>query len=156
MRVAVTECQTKWNDLVTGEQTHRLRQEIDDFVIKRKEGFYAYHLAVVCDDIAQGITHIVRGADLLESTPFHLYLYQQLGHPAPIYAHTPIICNENGQKLSKQNLAPAIDNQTAQHNLYAAMQLLKMQPPKSLLTSSVQSLLAWGMHHWSFKPLQAG
>lgn len=156
VRVAVKDCLTEWQDLVTGKQTHPLRQEIDDFVIKRKEGFYAYHLAVVCDDITQDITHIVRGADLLDSTPYHLYLYQQLNHPAPTYAHTPVICNDNGQKLSKQNLAPAIENQTARKNLYTAMRLLKMQPPQTLLTGSIESLLEWGIHHWSFQTLRDG
>lgn len=138
-----------WQDQWLGEQSFTLSEEADDFVIKRKEGFYAYHLAVVCDDIDQGITHIVRGADLLDSTPFHLHLYQSLDATIPTYSHTPIIRNSTGQKLSKQNKAPAIDNHTASENLLTAIKLLGATTPDILKGAKPKDILAWGIEHWN-------
>ncbi len=109
-----------WNDLFLGPQAGKLEQ---DFVLKRKEGFYAYQLAVVADDIAQGITHVVRGADLLDSTPMQLALYEALEHPAPRFGHIPLLVNQAGQKLSKQNLAPALDPALAGDNLHRVFAL---------------------------------
>lgn len=87
-----------------------------DFVLKRKEGFYSYQLAVVADDIDQKITHIIRGYDLIDSSPMQLALYQALAATPPYFAHFPIIC-QSGQKLSKQNLAPGIQSEHARSNL---------------------------------------
>ena len=103
-----------WDDQFQGVQTRLLSE---DFVLKRKEGFFAYQLAVVCDDIEQGITNVVRGFDLLESTPMQLAIYQALGYPSPRFAHFPVITFKNGQKLSKQNKAKAINNTHALANL---------------------------------------
>lgn len=148
IRVVVEDYSISWLDRITGPETHQLHKETDDFIIKRKEGFYAYHLAVVCDDIAQGITHIVRGADLLDSTPFHLYLYRLFNQPSPIYAHTPVIKSQSGQKLSKQNHAPAINPKTPTANLLQAMCLLNMSPPDNLRSASVKDILDWGVAAW--------
>ena len=138
-----------WQDQLLGEQSFVLTEESDDFVIKRKEGFYAYHLAVVCDDIEQNITHIVRGADLLDSTPFHLHLYQSLNASIPTYSHTPIVRNREGQKLSKQNKAPAIENNLASENLLTALTLLGATPPGVLKGAKPDDILAWGIEHWN-------
>lgn len=113
-----------WNDGFQGLQTHHLSE---DFVLKRKEGFYAYQLAVVCDDIAQNITHVVRGYDLLESTPMQLALYKALNSTAPEFTHFPVIAFQNGQKLSKQNKAPAVNNQLALENLFTVFSLLNIK-----------------------------
>lgn len=97
-----------FHDRVQGDYAQNLAQDVGDFVLRRADGLYAYQLAVVVDDAAQGITHVVRGADLLDSTPRQLYLQQRLGLPHPVYAHVPLLVDALGQKLSKQNLAPAV------------------------------------------------
>jgi glutamyl-Q tRNA(Asp) synthetase len=99
----------EFTDAVQGRTVHDLERQIGDFVLKRADGLYAYQLAVVVDDAAQGITDIVRGADLLDSTPRQIWLQQQLGCPTPRYAHLPVAVNVVGEKLSKQTLAPAVD-----------------------------------------------
>lgn len=114
----------KWEDGLQGVQTRLLN---DDFVLKRKEGFYAYQLAVVSDDIDQNISHVVRGFDLIDSTPMQLALYQSFNKVPPIFSHFPVIAFSNGQKLSKQNLAPAVNNDLALSNLLYIFKLLRLK-----------------------------
>ena len=106
-------CMLSFDDRWAGHVGQDLTDEVGDFVIKRADGFWAYQLAVVVDDGAQGITDIVRGADLLDSTPRQLYLQQVLGLPQPSYLHVPVVVNELGEKLSKQTGAQAFDNGAA-------------------------------------------
>mgnify|MGYP003664276425 FL=1 len=113
-----------WDDKFQGIQTRKLS---NDFVLKRKEGFYAYQLAVVCDDISQEITHIVRGYDLIESSPMQLALYLALDKTPPELAHFPVIAFKNGQKLSKQNKAPAINSNLALENLLTVFSILGLK-----------------------------
>jgi glutamyl-Q tRNA(Asp) synthetase len=87
----------------------RVRFEGDDFTVLRADGIFAYQLAVVVDDAFQGVTSVVRGADLLDSTPRQIHLQKLLGLPSPVYRHVPLVVNEQGKKLSKQTLAPALD-----------------------------------------------
>ena len=103
--------QITFEDQIQGSQQQQLSSYSGDFVIRRKDRLYAYQLAVVCDDATQGISHIVRGSDLLDSTPRQLYLQQLLGYQKPCYAHIPIMVNSQGQKLSKQTFATALDSQ---------------------------------------------
>ncbi len=110
----------EWVDEVQGLQVLEIPE---DFVLKRKEGLYAYQLAVVVDDIDQGITHIVRGIDLLDSTPMQLALYQAFDQPPPSFAHLPILIDENKQKLSKQNKASPVMGAHAIANLSYMMAL---------------------------------
>jgi len=133
-----------WRDLVRGEQSLNIQE---DFVLKRKDGLYAYQLAVVTDDIDQNITHVIRGADLLDSTPMQLALYDALGTPPPLFGHFPLVLNESGQKLSKQNLAPAIDIAKANSNLIQLARWLKLEiaphwtdstTPEEMLSSFTQ------------------
>ena len=100
----------RFTDRWAGEYKQDITAEVGDFVIRRADGFWAYQLAVVVDDAAQGITDIVRGADLLDSTPRQLYLQELLGLPHPRYLHVPVVLNEQGEKLSKQTGAQAFDN----------------------------------------------
>ncbi len=106
-------CLIHFNDRWAGPVSEDLTDEVGDFVIKRADGFWAYQLAVVVDDGAQGITDIVRGADLLDSTPRQIWLQQLLGLPQPSYLHVPVVLNESGEKLSKQTGAQAFDHGAA-------------------------------------------
>jgi len=99
----------EFSDAIQGRVVQDLERQVGDFVLKRADGPHAYQLAVVVDDAAQGITDIVRGADLLDSTPRQIWLQQQLGYTTPRYAHLPLAVNVMGEKLSKQTLARAID-----------------------------------------------
>ncbi len=98
--------------------------KVDDFVIKRSDGPFAYQLAVVVDDHAQGVTDVVRGADLLDSTPRQMWLQEKLGYPHPRYRHIPVVTNAAGEKLSKQTGAPPLRREDKEKNLEAAIQFL--------------------------------
>lgn len=117
----------------------------ESFVIKRRDGLYAYHLAVVVDDAFQGITHVVRGRDLLESTPLHIMLQHALGLPTPHYGHLPLLLSTDGQKLSKQNLARALDDRSAINNLRLCLRALGQPDPPEL---RCEALLRWAAAHW--------
>lgn len=131
-----------------------IQRDIGDFVIKRKDQLWAYQLALVVDDHLQGITHVVRGIDLIDSTLRQNMLQHALGYPIPAYSHIPIACADNGQKLSKQNLAPALDLNNPADNLWNALLWLKQEPPLTLRSSSVTDILSWGIKHWQPQRLQ--
>ena len=107
-RVRVGAARTAFGDLACGVQQHDLARDTGDFVLLRADGQWAYQLAVVVDDAAAGVTHVVRGADLLDSTPRQIFLQQQLGLPTPVYRHVPVVAAADGDKLSKQNGAQAL------------------------------------------------
>lgn len=155
------DCQTSGNineasfeDALQGKFQQSLKHDIGDFVVKRKDLLWAYQLAMVVDDFQQGVTHIVRGIDLIDSTLRQNMLQRALNYPIPQYAHIPVACADNGQKLSKQNLAPALDLQNPEVNLWRALSWLRQEPPKNLRHSSVKEILDWGIAHWSLLKLQ--
>lgn len=148
VRFALTDEEKHWHDDLLGPQHQRVRAELDDPVILRKEGFYAYQLAVVVDDIDQGITHVVRGSDLLDMTAQQTQVYRALDARPPRWLHVPVIVNEQGQKLSKQNHAPALADDRPGQNLHQALAALGQQPPESLAQASVEAILEWGVSHW--------
>lgn len=149
IRFALEEEHCQWQDALLGPQQQKIKAEIDDPVLLRKEGFFAYQLAVVVDDVAQGITDVVRGSDLLDMTAQQLQIYCALSAQPPRWLHIPVVVNEQGQKLSKQNQAPALDDTRPVKNLFAALAALNQQPPPCLLEGSVESLLDWGCRHWT-------
>ncbi|QBY06187.1 tRNA glutamyl-Q(34) synthetase GluQRS [Thalassotalea sp. HSM 43] len=120
----------------------------EDFIIHRRDGLYAYQLAVVVDDIYQGITEVVRGCDLLEPTARQITLYKTFGKPLPSYVHLPLAVTEQGYKLSKQNAAPAIDNNRPQPALIAALEFLGQQPDAHLIDATVEQVIDWALQHW--------
>ncbi len=148
IRFALQEQTARWHDDLLGAQVQRLRAELDDPVIRRKEGFYAYQLAVVVDDIDQRITHVVRGSDLLPVTAHQQQICLALGHTPPNWLHIPVIRNRQGQKLSKQTHAPALDDARPERNLWQALAALNQSPPASLQTASAARILAWAGDHW--------
>ena len=131
-----------WHDRLLGSQQQDVATEVGDFVLRRADGLWAYQLAVVVDDAAQGITHIVRGADLTDNTARQIVLQHALGLPTPIYMHTPLVLGENGEKLSKQNGATALDVSQPLHTLRTAAQSLGL-PQVDDGTSIEQALETW-------------
>lgn len=150
-RIIVDSQPIEFNDAIQGQIQQNLALDVGDFVLKRADGLYAYQLAVVVDDFEQGITHIVRGADLLDSTPRQIYLQQKLGYPTPQYTHIPVASNTAGEKLSKQTLAPAIDAAQASIWLTQALDFLGQQPPQALSTHSTDDIWQWAKAHWDIK-----
>ena len=145
-RVRVPDEIIGFDDAVVGHYAQNLAHDIGDFVLLRADGFWAYQLAVVADDAAQGITHIVRGQDLLVSTPRQLWLHRALDTPEPHYAHLPLLVNGAGQKWSKQTLAPALDLGAREALLRQVMAYLKL--PAAPEVGRPQDLLAWAVRHW--------
>lgn len=134
----------QWTDRRLGGQVQDVAGEVGDFVLKRADGCFTYQLAVVVDDAAQGITHVVRGVDLADNTARQILLQRALGLPTPLYLHTPLVLGANGEKLSKQNGAQAIDTSTQQAALDAltcAAQVLGLAAPNASTVD--QALLQW-------------
>lgn len=130
----------EWTDRRLGMQRQSLSTEVGDFVVKRRDGWWAYQLAVVVDDAAQGITHVVRGEDLADNTPRQWHLQTLLHLPSPIYLHTPLVLDSQGEKLSKSSLAPPLQLESDAEVFQAlnqAMQALGLSP------STLSSLPAW-------------
>jgi glutamyl-Q tRNA(Asp) synthetase len=135
-----------FEDLALGKQIQDLNREVGDFALRRRDGIFTYQMAVVVDDAEQGMTHIVRGADLLDNTARQIYLQRVLGYETPSYLHLPLVLDEHGEKLSKQTLASAINTGNAQQALQelrkAGMHLGLRDLPDGKETSIAEWLLA--------------
>jgi glutamyl-Q tRNA(Asp) synthetase len=151
--VSNTTGHVSFHDQLQGNFSQSIEQTIGDFVVKRKDQLWAYQLAMVVDDYLQGVSHVVRGIDLIDSTLRQNMLQTALQYPLPKYAHIPVACADNGQKLSKQNLAPALDLHNPEENLWRALSWLRQSPPENLRSASVKELLAWGIDNWNPNPL---
>lgn len=145
-RVRVPNQTIGFDDRIVGHYAQNLAHDIGDFVLLRADGFWAYQLAVVADDAEQGVTHIVRGQDLLVSTPRQIWLQRCLKRPQPHYAHLPLLTNAQGQKWSKQTLAPALDLQQREILLRQVAQYLGV--PTAPPVSRPQDIVAWTVQHW--------
>ncbi len=137
-----------FDDQFQGPQQQDIAQQVGDFIIKRKDRLFAYQLAVVIDDIEQQVSHIVRGSDLLDSSPRQIFLFHQLQQAPPAFGHIPLALNPQGQKLSKQNHAPALEDDRAGENLWRALDFLQQQPPVELRGEPPAVLLDWATGHW--------
>ena len=137
-----------FDDVIQGHFSQQLELDAGDFVIRRKDELYAYQLAVVVDDEFQNITHVVRGWDLLDSTPRQIYLQRVLNYQEMSYIHIPIIVDEKGQKLSKQAFAPSIETDRASEAIYKALVFLGQVPPAEIATERPESQLQWAIANW--------
>lgn len=153
LRIKTTESITQFTDILHGTIDIDPGLAAEDFIIHRKDGLYAYNLAVVVDDIYQGVTEVVRGADLIDPTGRQLYLFKQFNHAAPTYLHLPLATHSNGLKLSKQNHAPALDCTKTTALLIQAFQFLALPVHAELQDLSIQQLLDWAITHWSVQNL---
>jgi glutamyl-Q tRNA(Asp) synthetase len=134
----VPSAQPAWRFITSGE----VQLQIGDFVLKRADGCYTYQLAVVVDDALQGITHVVRGTDLLDNTPRQIALQHALGYPTPQYRHTPLVMAADGEKLSKQNGAAALEITNPLETLNAAARVLDLQTLNGLISEALKTWTA--------------
>ena len=149
-RVITDNTRIELKDVIQGKIVHSLERQVGDFVVKRADGYYAYQLAAVVDDAAQGITDVVRGADLLDSTTRQIYLQQLLGYTTPRYAHLPVAVNVLGEKLSKQTLAAPIDNRELLATLNAVLAFLGQDTitdadPKKMADVWKRAIAGWDL-----------
>jgi len=143
----------EFHDQVHGPQSLSLMDSIGDFVIKRRDGLFAYQLAVVVDDSAQGITEVVRGADLLSNTPRQIVLQRALQIPTPNYVHLPLVMDEHGKKLSKSAAALELSGNSPSLLLWQALRFLAQNPPIELQDASLKDLWPWAIAHWQLQRL---
>lgn len=135
-------------DRVQGAYSQDLATDIGDFVLRRADGIVAYQLATVVDDAAQGVTEVVRGADLLSSTPRQMFLLKLWGQPVPDYMHVPVLVDEQGQKLGKSNGALALDGHERSRELVRALEILGQRPVAGLADAPVEQLIQWAIENW--------
>lgn len=144
-----------FDDRVQGRICQDVGREIGDFVIRRADGFFAYQLAVVVDDAFQGVTDVVRGADLLLSTPRQIHLQALLDFRTPGYLHIPLLLGDDGRKLSKQSRSLPVDANHPATALFDALRLLQQAPPLALASANVGEIWEWAAHNWQVHPLRA-
>jgi glutamyl-Q tRNA(Asp) synthetase len=140
-----------FEDRIQGTITQDLPKEVGDFILFRKGGIYAYHLAVVVDDYEQGITDVVRGYDLLGLTPQQIFLQNQLGIMTPNYSHLPLVLGSDGKKLSKSSLASSIDEDRPVPTIWQALKFLGQNPPQDIKNSTTNIIWKWATENWSFE-----
>ena len=148
IRIKVPEKKFSFNDELFSRNTQNLKNDLGDFIIRRRDGLFAYQLAVVVDDAFQNISHIVRGADLLDSTARQIYLQQCLNYPQLQYAHLPLIIHENGDKLSKQTGAIGIGEKADIPLLVDCLKFLGQKPPEELKRDSLLNVWQWALDNW--------
>ncbi len=154
VRVKTTDQSIRFLDGLQGEQCQKLESETGDFVILRRDGLIAYQLAVVVDDYLQGVTEIVRGIDLMDSTPRQNWLQRLLGYPTPAYQHIPVAINADGQKLSKLTGAPGIPCDEPRPVLVAALAALGQNPPADLADNALSDIWNWALAGWNLAVLE--
>ncbi len=149
IRLRVPHLEYRFTDRVQGKYGQHLGRDVGDFVIRRRDGLFAYQLAVVLDDAWQGVTDVVRGADLLDSTPRQLYLQELLGLPQPRYLHVPLIIQPDGHKLGKSYRSPPLRPDEAVPLLLRALRALGQPTAPELNDALPGELLAWAIPRWN-------
>ena len=153
IRLRTTENDIVFDDMLQGQFRQNLQRESGDFVVRRRDGLIAYHLAVVVDDEYQGVTEIVRGIDLLDSTPRQIWLQSLLGYTTPRYAHFPVITHADGDKLSKLTGAEGIALTNPEPVLVEALNILGLSPPSGLSKDSIPNIWRWATEYWQINSL---
>ena len=153
LRIITDQKPVNYNDGIQGHIQQNLETDVGDFIVRRADDLIAYHIAVVVDDAYQGITEIVRGADLLDVTPRQIYLQRILSVPTPAYAHIPAAVDADGKKLSKQYHARPVDDTQPASTLFSALEFLGQQPDKVLLQENVEEIIQWGVKNWSMEKI---
>lgn len=148
LRFLVPTTKVSFFDATFGEQNELLGESVGDFNVRRADGLYAYHLAVVVDDFLQGVTDVVRGVDLLSSTARQIALQQALGYPQPRYLHIPLVCDKDGNKLSKQHGAKPIDAERPGEVWFEALRFLNQHPPAFVRGLALDEIINWAIEHW--------
>jgi glutamyl-Q tRNA(Asp) synthetase len=156
LRVRVDDSAIVFDDAVQGPVVQHLESACGDFVVRRADGFVAYHLACAVDDAWQGVNEVVRGADLIDSTPRQIHLQRLLGLPQPRYAHLPVVVDRHGAKLSKQQGALPVRPKDAASALYQALRFLGLEPPHDTVHGPVRELLAWACERWDLAAVKPG
>ncbi len=156
IRVLTTDTVIGFTDRLQGMQICDLEKEVGDFVLRRADGYISYQLAVALDDAEQGMTEVIRGCDLLDSTFRQIHVQQQLGLDSPQYAHLPVVLGPDGQKLSKQTGARALSSRQPLIPLVNAMQFLGHPAPEEIQHGSLQGFWDWAIDNWSADRIAAG
>lgn len=156
-RLRVNDDEIAFEDRIQGRIAQHLARDVGDFVLRRADGLFAYQLAVAVDDDFQQISQVVRGADLLASTPRQIWLQRCLGFTTPSYAHLPVATNAAGEKLSKQTLAQALNSGDAAGELVRALHFLGQAVTPDLASATVREVWTWAQENWRFEgiPRQA-
>lgn len=149
IRARVDRTAIAFEDRLQGRIEQNLADEVGDFIVRRADGPFAYQMAVVVDDFEQGVTDVVRGADLLASTPRQMLLQLRMGYSTPRYMHLPIAVNRNGEKLSKQTLAAPLAPAEGPLRLWRALCFLGQEPPQDLQREGTVALWSWARTHWN-------
>lgn len=155
-RLRVGDARVTFDDAIQGRIASDLAGEAGDFIVRRADGLYAYQLAVVVDDAAAGITDVVRGADLLASTPRQIFLQRCLGVATPAYAHLPVAVDAAGEKLSKQTRALPVDAARPVPALCAALEFLGQHPPPGLSRAPAREVWSWALENWTLARVPRG
>jgi len=154
MRVKTDNVPVTFVDALQGPQSQRLESDSGDFIIWRRDGLVAYHLAVVVDDFEQGITEVARGIDLMNSTPRQIWLQRLLQYPSPRYLHIPVAINAAGEKLSKSTGAGEVSLTGISKTLVLALNVLGQRPPPDLGSARPKAIWAWAREHWQVDVLR--
>jgi glutamyl-Q tRNA(Asp) synthetase len=140
-----------FSDRIQGTYRQDVAAAVGDVILRRRDQIFAYLLAVVVDDAAQGVTHVVRGADLLDNTPRQIYLQRCLGLPLPRYAHVPVLTEPDGTKLAKSRRSVRLNPGEALPQLLAVFEMLGLAVPKALESATTAQAWAWGAANWDIK-----
>jgi glutamyl-Q tRNA(Asp) synthetase len=153
IRVRVDSGQVLFTDRIQGTYRQNVAEAVGDFILKRRDQIYAYVLAVTVDDAAQGVTHIVRGADLLDNTPRQIYLQRLLGLAEPSYAHVPVLTETDGGKLAKSRRSVRLSAAAPLPQLCSVFSLLGLAPPRSLASGTISAAWHWAIAQWNLNKI---